>query len=294
MDSQFDPNLEKDIQQVLADAPQPILDFFAARKTEGVTRNLMHKYQLHVDQGAILEREIILLLLGLEDLNEFSDTLRKEGQIDPQAVSNIMLDVNDQIFVPLREEMRKGPPTEVKHAEVKPPQAQSVAPQEPRASVLQPRTTIIPANPNLPPRPAEASGVGGLRPAVASGVGGSRPAQTPSITPKYVPPKKYFHLQNNKIPTAPPQFRQGYDGHSKAGDGSLTSINPAKLLEDHEEPHIDISERVQVVSPPTIQHKVYEPPPNLPGAMPPKPSNLPPTPSSKPYSSDPYREPIEP
>jgi len=100
------------------------------------------------------------------------------------------------------------------------------------------------------------------------------------------------------------------------------------MLEDHEEPHIDVSDKVQVISAPAIQKPVSAPlkpyplpltpaPQNLPGAMPGnpdvsdkvqvvsqpfvhpsisaplKPSTLPLTPSAKSYSVDPYREPIE-
>lgn len=280
---------DQEIEQAIKRSPKLIQnEIMTGEDTAVIIAGLGKTRGLHIDQIGTLAELNRNMLLGLISPDEFLKDLI-EAKIPEKDARDIMKEINEKIFVPLREEMRKGLPTEVKHAEVKPPQAQSVAPQEPRESILQPRTTMIPANPNLPQRPAE-----------ASGVGGSRPTQTPSITPKYVPPKKYFHLQNNKIPTTPPQpspqLRQGYDGHSKAGDVSLTYVNPAKLLEDHEEPHLDISEKVQVASPPTIQRKVYEPPPNLPGAIYhppiPKPSNLPPTPSSKPYSSDPYREPI--
>lgn len=279
--------------------PPPIRHYLGQGKYSAVANQLMIKYGLHIDQGGILEREIMLLLMGIDNPDEFTKTLAEEAKLDQQTVNRIVQDVNAQIFVPLREEMRKGPQPQAAPASPRPsPEATAGTAKATqgtaREGVLQPRTTIIPANPNLP------------RPAVASGVDGPHPAQTLASVPRYVPPKKYFNLQN-KIP--PPAGSQT----SAMREGSLTSTGQ-KLLEDHEEPHIDISEKVQVVSQPAVQRKVYEPPPNLPGVIqsapipePPHapseatqgtaPPPLPPKPKQAvpvvPYSSDPYREPID-
>ena len=243
MNTPFDPTLENDIKELMKEVPVPIRAFFASGKVEIVAKNLMQKYRLHIDQGAITEREIILLLLGLKSPDEFTKTLVEEAKLDQQTVNGITRDVNEQIFVPLREEMRK------ESVEVKPPQAPipAVASAPPREVVLQPRTTMIPANPQLPQRPAE-----------AYGVGGQRPAQILTSVPRYVPPKKYFNLQN-KIP---PRLAEV----SGVG-GPPTTTKPMesnKLLEDHEEPHIEFKKNPRA-----------------------------PKPIIKEYSSDPYREPID-
>ena len=226
MNTSFDPTLENDIKELMKEVPAPIRAFFASGKVETVAKNLMQKYKFHIDQGAIVEREIILLLLGLKSPDEFTKTLAEEAKLDTQTVNGITRDVNDQIFVPLREEMRKGP-------QAVPQIPKPIAP--PREVVLQSRTTMIPANPQMP----------------------SHQAQTFASMLKYSPPQKYFNLQN-KIP--PPATTKPMDS--------------SKLLEDHEEPHIEFG-------------KTVPPPANLPGAMPP------PLPLVKPYSSDPYREPID-
>jgi len=243
--------------------PPPIQRYLGEGKYSIVANHLMTKYSLHIDQGGILEREIMLLLMGIENPDEFTKTLAEEAKLDQQTINNIVKDVNDQIFVPLRDEMRNGPqavPQMQKPATMSASRPSEVRQQTnvggpPREVILQPRTTIIPANPQLP----------------------TRPAQTLASVPRYVPPKKYFNLQN-KIP--PPVGSQT----STMREGSLTSTSP-KLLEDHEEPHIDISAKVQVAS------SSINPPP-VPALL--KPSNLPLTPSAEPYSADPYREPIEP
>lgn len=208
MNTPFDQTLESDIKELMKEVPAPVRAVFASGKVETVAKSLMQKYKLHIDQGAVVEREVILLLLGLKSPDEFTGALAEEAKLDQQIINSIVKDVNDQIFVPLREEMRKGA-----SAEVKPPHPQ---PQRPLSS------------------PKATHGKAELRNVLAS------------VT-KEVP----------------------------------------KLLEDHEEPHIDISNKVQGVS---------LPPPNLPGVIhhPPLPIQKPvlPVPPPKPYSSDPYREPI--
>src|SRR3989338_8306764 len=108
MNATFDPTLENDIKELMKEVPAPIRAFFASGKVEVVAKNLMQKYQLHIDQGAVVEREIILLLLGLKDPAEFTKALAEEAKLDQQTVNGIVQDINTQIFIPLREEEMKG------------------------------------------------------------------------------------------------------------------------------------------------------------------------------------------
>lgn len=264
MDTPFDSTLESDIKELLKEVPAPIRAFFASGKVEIIAKSLMQRNKLHIDQGAVVEREIILLLLGLKDPAEFVKTLSEEAKLDAQTVNSIVQDINAQIFVPLREEEMKG---------------------------------------------------GGMKTFPAPGLSKLIPAQKPDGTPP-----NHSHSQN-KIPAPLNVPRSGTSGERSAlrnvlaavtREGGQTSLNPAsRLLEDHEEPHIDISEKVQVVSSPAQLKPynlplkpVFEPPPNLPGAIYhppiPKPPAVPPTPPKPksavpiaPYSSDPYREPLE-
>ena len=264
--------------------PPVIRAYLVQGKHTTVAKSLMTKYGLRIDQAGVLEQEIILMIMGIDNPTEFTQALAGEAKLDQQTISSITKDVNEQIFVPLREEMRKD--------------GMSAEPKKPVA-VVSPRTTMIPANPQMRQQPVRET----------------------------VPVPKYFHLQN-KIPVSiapktvsPPatSLRDVLASVTKevprpspllevADKGSQTPLNSEKLLGDHEEPHIELPP-----SPKATEGAVRKisPPPNLPGAMPPhpvvsekvqvaspptvplKPSTLPLTPSAKPYSTDPYREPIE-
>ena len=102
--NQSEPTLEDSIKQVMQTLPPVILNYLAQGRHTSVARELMAKYGLRVDQGGVLEREIMLLLMGIENPNEFTQALAVEAQVDRTIISSIVKDVNDLIFVPLREE----------------------------------------------------------------------------------------------------------------------------------------------------------------------------------------------
>ncbi len=276
-------NLQKDIDTVVAVLPPVIRAYLAQGKYTVVAKSLMAKYSLRIDQGGVLEREITLLLMGIDTPDEFTQALIEEAKLSQQIVNNIVQDVNAQIFVPLRkEEEEKG-----------------IAAPEPV------RGTIEGVRPMPPPQAAanQVPSIAPLRPSVASNVDGPH----------------FFHLEN-KIPSSPhsaplpPKTAMPHHvGAIGAGGprvlGTLgdvvRSIVAPKMLEDHEEPHIEFNKTPTTpASPPFVS-------PNLPGTMPevpapiappktefrmPLPVSAPkpaPLPSNKSYATDPYREPVD-
>ncbi len=274
MDTPFDPTLADDIKQLLTEVPPPIRAVFASGKVEAVAKNLMQKNQLHIDQGAIVEREIILLLLGLKSPGEFTQTLALEANLNQQTVSGIVQDVNTQIFIPLRDEMMVGAKTTQQPVRpVAPPPSRSKpvvpAPAQP-TSHFHLENKLPPPVPPTPKAPPPSS---------------SRIAPLP---PKFVLPRPTVTSREGG-PSANPALREVLSVVTKKQE----PMESNKLLEDHEEPHLDVSDKVQGVS--------------LPGTEPPIPVPLTPYPSysaSSPpvspkaspvqsYTTDPYRELID-
>ena len=119
---QQEPTLDESIKQVMKTLPPVIRDYLSQGKYTAVARELMAKYSLHIDQSGILEREIMLLLMGIENPTEFTKALVEEAKIDKQIVDKIVQDVNTQIFIPLKaEEMKSRGNDSEKPAVQKPP-----------------------------------------------------------------------------------------------------------------------------------------------------------------------------
>lgn len=233
--------LEESVKQVMQTLPPLIRNYLAQGKYTAVAKEMMAKYGLRVDQSGVLEREIMLLLMGIEDPDEFTQTLAEEARLDQKVIMGIVQDINAQIFVPLRDEMRKGATTVPRNDEG--------------------QTSLNPGTPGLPKL---------------------IPSQKPGGTTQ-----SHFHLQNKITAPIQPQPLRGETP-------KLPPVEEKKLLDDHEESHIEF-------------HKTA-PPPNLPGVIhhppitPPPPSTPPIPPplllSPEPktavqYSVDPYREPID-
>lgn len=235
--------LEESIRQILPTLPLPIQKFFEQRKLDTVTRLLTERYALHLDQGTIIERELMFLLLGLKSPDEFAAELYEQLPVSKQTVKDIISDINQEVFVPLREEeMRKGGESA----------AQLVKPLMPRAAT-----------------PASASQM-----QTGSSSGGTQPTS-------------HFHLQN-KI--APPMRSAASSPAAVTPAPSTVNIPSNKMLEDHEEPHIEFSKApasspapvrapiapqipprpasIPNAGPASAFAKGSEPPANLPGAMP--------------------------
>ena len=203
-----EPTVEESIKQVMQTLPPVIREYLAQEKYTPIARSIMAKYQMRIDQGGVLEREIMLLLMGVDDPSEFTRALSEEAKLDQDTVAGIIQDVNAQIFVPLRQEeerqSRNAPVQEDKKPESRTPlYTGSVAP----------------------------------------------------LPPKVVPPS------------------------GTLGD-VVRQVTAPKMLEDHEEPHIEINKMPPVPAPAL-------PKPTPPASVTPKPVFI------ASYSTDPYREPID-
>lgn len=269
--------LDASIKQVMETLPLPIRQYLGRAGYSIVAKNLMTKYGLRVEQKNVLEREIMLLLMGIDNPDEFVQALVKEANLDQHAVSGITHDVNEQVFVPLRDQMRgwasSSGQLKTPSAPVVPQQRPSVPPPShtplrppaftasPRLSEIPQPTVIIPANPSMPMRSQQQDYI--------------------TKVPKYTPP----HPSTLRPPAGVMP--------SQVAALAQKPVDISRMLEDHEEPRMEFRQS----APRTI------PPPNLPGVMsppvrplspePPPPVPLTPRSHIQSYTSDPYREPVD-
>src|SRR5450756_491476 len=99
---------DESVAQVMQTLPPVIRAYLTEGKYTAVAKGLMTKYGLRIDQGGVLEREIMLLLMGIENPDEFTQALVEEAKFDQKTITSIVQDINTQIFIPLREEEMKS------------------------------------------------------------------------------------------------------------------------------------------------------------------------------------------
>jgi len=263
-------DFDESVAQVMRNLPPVVRNYLSQGKYTVVAKALISKYALRIDQGGVLEKEMMLLLMGIENPDEFTQALIEEAHLSQNIVSSIVQDVNIQIFVPLRDEEMKS----------KEGNARSVAPQ----------TNVGVPNYSAP-RPAGNPGI------VLPPRGNYAP---PPQSPRYPNQQQdtvnaFVHRVQPPANTAPPSISviappaPKLPVHAPAAPVPASAPNSTAMLNDHEEPHIDFTPLAASPAQPRPA-----PPPNLPGAFPspaPAAAKTPPPPSS--YSTDPYHEPIE-
>ncbi len=271
---------EDSLKQVMQTLPPVVRAYIVQGKYTRVAKGLMSKYGLRIDQGGILERELMLLLMGIETPAEFMQALAEELKLSPQVVASIAQDVNTQIFMPLRAE-------EMKSGALVPGAVAQRAPE-----VRKPEG-----------RPGKYFHLENKIPTAASSTGSTPPVVRPA-PPTLTIARPVMPMPEHIAPLPPKMVLPrsvALPAHSQ--------MDASKLLEDHEEPHIELNKipaqppvpraPSAPIAPAVPSAPRFAPPPNLPGAMPPIAPTPPLTPrpvASTPvklYSADPYREPID-
>jgi hypothetical protein len=115
------------VQAAYKSAPPAVQDAVMSEQTALFAEKLRTEYDLHIDVAATISSLLGHLLLGLTSPAEFLEEL-KEKSVDPATATRIMNDINQQIFIPLRDTMRAGESGGAKAAAapVKAPEAQPV------------------------------------------------------------------------------------------------------------------------------------------------------------------------
>ncbi len=274
---------DQEIIRLLDRAPQLIQARITSIDTAREIVALGKTKGLHIDQIVKIAELNRNMLLGIVSPQEFLQELIAVEIPDADA-RQIMTEINQKVFIPLRVQMQKGGANTdqpVRPAAPATPQPRASAPVPnyapprsptvttpprfaPRASEMSQPSVIIPANPSMPMRPQQQDYI-------------------TKVSPKYVPPHQ--PAPRPPINVMPP----------RPAAPSQKPTDTSRMLEDHEEAHIDFRPRQSV-------SRITPPPPNLPGAIlppsrptPPMPPPVPltprpPRPPMESYSSDPYRE----
>ncbi len=253
-------------------APKIVQDAVTSPETQRVIEQLGKQYSLHIDVIGLLAKMTSYMLLGYTEPGEFLQELRTANVPDQQAQA-IIAEINQKIFVPLRDQMRKNE-TGSTQQPVQPP----AMPASQRTDVKVPSY----AAPALRPSPQATEGTASIAPQPAA----------PSA-PRPMNPAAVFPPAGNYAP--PPQSPR-YPNQESANVNAFVRRVPQTAPAA---PRPSISVIAPPAQPrPSPQATQGTAPINLPGALPP-PDIMPPAPKaplpSAPaqYSTDPYHEPIE-
>lgn len=272
--------LEESMKQVMKTLPPFIRSYLSEGKYTAVAQGLMAKYNLRLDQGGVLERELVLLLMGIENPDEFTKSLIDEAKIvDKMTVNNIVRDINDQIFVPLRREEENMGKVDV-FQQPKPP-VPPTPPVRPVTPAPQSRPVVAPA-PHIAPLPPKTvmPALGGtLKDAVRAALA-SKPADASKLL--------LADHEEPHIASPAPRTVENITPQAEVTVAPLPQQSPAAPMPPHPQAPVPVQMPAPVIEAPVAPRAPMPAAPMVPPV-----NKTPPPPPLTSYSADPYREPID-
>jgi hypothetical protein len=94
----MDENTLKIIKDKFDSLPESIQELIMSAQYQDALSAISRKYQLSFEQTSILERETTLVLMGLSPVISFENSLKEELRFENLRISQIFIDINNQIF----------------------------------------------------------------------------------------------------------------------------------------------------------------------------------------------------
>ncbi len=151
--------LTQQIQARLAELPLDVRQAVESAGLDSHVQTIGNKHQLHIDQTGKLQNETLLVMLGFTSTSDFVGNLAAHVGVPAEKASAIAADINNEIFGPIRESLKKisgQAPAQAAAAPSiapKPPAPAMPAAAAPKPTVPAPSTppvTIKPP-PSMPP-----------------------------------------------------------------------------------------------------------------------------------------------
>src|SRR3990167_11362864 len=99
----MDENIKKIIKEKFDALPEGIQEIILSSNYEETLLIVGKQYQLNIEQLDILQRETTLVMMGLTPTKDFATELARELKIDAVKASQIVKDLNEKIFLKIRE-----------------------------------------------------------------------------------------------------------------------------------------------------------------------------------------------
>ncbi|MFA6258758.1 MAG: hypothetical protein WCX79_03605, partial [Candidatus Paceibacterota bacterium] len=103
----MDENTKKIIKEKFESLPDDIQKIILSTDYENTLVEIGKNYKLTIDQMGILERETTLVMMGLVPTDDFKNELAGELKIDATTISLIVKDINQKIFLKIRELLKQ-------------------------------------------------------------------------------------------------------------------------------------------------------------------------------------------
>jgi hypothetical protein len=208
-----DSPFSEEIQKKLAALPEDMRNLVYSSDMAAIIQQIGQKHQLHIDQIGALEAEAAAAMLGVTALSELPQNIADALSVDERTGAALAADVNDLLFIKIRESM-KGLYGDTPRTPSPAPAAANVPPPQPTPA---PRPAGPPAAPVMPaqqtPTPSATPAPAEIKPAVPPSaapaqkmpVGMPPSADAMLALPSISAPKTVEMLPQKPVPASLPQ-----------------------------------------------------------------------------------------
>ncbi len=92
------PQLPKEIKERFLELPESVQKIILESGWEKTTRDIVAKYNLRIDQGALVETETMLVMFGFISPDKFKPDLISDAGVDEETADQIEKEISDRIF----------------------------------------------------------------------------------------------------------------------------------------------------------------------------------------------------
>ena len=103
MDDEAQKIIEEQMKRLPTDVKQAIISVDYKTKLQEITQ----RQKLLIDQAGKLEMETTLVMIGLEPLADYMENLQREMELPPVRAKEVAMDVDENIFKPIRASLQK-------------------------------------------------------------------------------------------------------------------------------------------------------------------------------------------
>ena len=98
-------SIQNQIEQRMAELPQDVRDVVLSSQLGERLREIGQKHGLHIDQIGVLEDEVMLVMLGFFEPEDFNNQIANQLHLSTLDATAIAQEINQVIFLPIRESM---------------------------------------------------------------------------------------------------------------------------------------------------------------------------------------------
>lgn len=157
----MDEETQRAIKERFQRLPKVLQDAITSANIAQHLRELATTHKLHLDQWEALENEVMLTLLGLEQVDVLRENIQREIGADEATASALAADISRIVFEPVRQELERGlehPQAKTKEVSTVETARQEVLANKPEAGSEQPANSVAPSatnrvSPATPPPP---------------------------------------------------------------------------------------------------------------------------------------------